>query len=403
MIGLSSNQDTLRQGEFWALQDINFELKKGETLGLIGQNGCGKSTLLRMINGIFPPDKGRITINGRIGALIAVGAGFHPHMSGRENIFLNGIILGMTKKEIKLKYDKIVEFAEIGDFLEAPVATYSSGMTVRLGFSIAIHSNPDIVLVDEILAVGDAKFQRKCLDEINFLRKEGVSFFLVSHNTWNIEAMCSRAILLQHGKLLMQGNSGEVASRYELLLMNNNSQDNVINDDLLINTDFISNLKRLFYWKDWGTHIDIIIKSMLTSNQLGAVTNLYAANEPFVLRAILNCSHAFNEVYLYLSFRYIVNELDLTVNMENENIESLAVRRKISLRKGINNIEILYKELFLATGKYMIGFMVYDESYNLPHYNGYFGIINVANNIPTMLRAGKGTPLVWSNPQVNIN
>ena len=163
MVGLSANLETLRNGEFWALQDIHFELKRGETVGLIGQNGCGKSTLLRMINGIFPPDQGKIAIHGRIGALIAVGAGFHPHMSGRENIFLNGTILGMTKNDIKRRYDEIVDFAEIGDFLEAPVATYSSGMTVRLGFAIAIHCEPDIVLIDEILAVGDAKFQQKCM------------------------------------------------------------------------------------------------------------------------------------------------------------------------------------------------------------------------------------------------
>jgi lipopolysaccharide transport system ATP-binding protein len=159
MLGLPIKNADLRKKEFWALQDINFELKQGEKVGVLGANGSGKSTLLRLLNGVFPPDVGKITLNGRIGALIAVGAGFHPHMTGRENIYLNGTILGMTRKEIEKKFNEIVDFAEIGDFIDSPVATYSSGMTVRLGFSIAVHGKVEIMLVDEILAVGDLAFQ----------------------------------------------------------------------------------------------------------------------------------------------------------------------------------------------------------------------------------------------------
>ena len=152
----------LRPSEFWALQNISFELKRGECLGLIGPNGCGKSTLLRLIAGIFPPDEGRISFRGRVGALIALGAGFHPHLTGRENVFLNGAILGLSQEEIKDKFSEIIEFAEIGDFLDAPVATYSSGMRVRLGFAVASVIEPDLLLIDEILAVGDRKFRAKC-------------------------------------------------------------------------------------------------------------------------------------------------------------------------------------------------------------------------------------------------
>jgi lipopolysaccharide transport system ATP-binding protein len=203
MFGFPIENVDLRKKEFWALQDINFELKRGETLGLIGQNGSGKTTLLRLVNGIFPPDKGKITINGRIGALIAVGAGFHPHMTGRENIWLNGTILGMTKSELKQKFDEIIDFAEIGEFIDAPVATYSSGMTVRLGFAIAIHCKPDILLIDEILAVGDLGFQTKCYNMIGNLKKDGVASILVSHDLHSINAYCNKAILINHGQQII--------------------------------------------------------------------------------------------------------------------------------------------------------------------------------------------------------
>jgi len=181
-LGQSSHSHRLRKQEFWAVDDVSFEVKKGETLGIIGPNGAGKTTLLKMLNGIFWPDKGKITIKGRVGALIAVGAGFHPMLSGRENIYINGAILGMTKKDVDAKFDDIVEFADIGDFLDTPVKFYSSGMFVRLGFAVAIHCEPDILLVDEVLAVGDRNFQIKCFRKMHELKKkEDVSIVLVSH------------------------------------------------------------------------------------------------------------------------------------------------------------------------------------------------------------------------------
>lgn len=218
-IGMPKNSDKLRPGEFWGLEDINFELKKGETLGLIGQNGCGKTTLLRLINGIFPPDKGRITINGRIGALIAVGAGFHPHMTGRENIYLNGSILGMKRAEINANLDSIIDFADIGEFIDSPVSNYSSGMTIRLGFSIAIHVRPNIVLVDEILAVGDTDFQLKCMDKIKeMMRRDETSFIVVSHNLSQIERICSKSILMNRGRMLDYGCTENIVKKYYQLI-----------------------------------------------------------------------------------------------------------------------------------------------------------------------------------------
>ena len=203
LLGRPKERPGLRKDEFWALEDINFELKRGECLGLIGKNGCGKSTLLRLINGIYPPDKGNIKFKGRMGGLIALGAGFHPHMTGRENIYLNGTILGMDSHEIKRHFNKIVDFAEIGEFIDAPVATYSSGMQVRLGFAIASQVRPDILLIDEVLAVGDMGFTIKCLNEIsNIIENSAVIF--VSHNMQFVSKISTDIMVLNSGKVALQ-------------------------------------------------------------------------------------------------------------------------------------------------------------------------------------------------------
>lgn len=225
MVGIKPKTEILRKGEFWSLKNINFHVKKGEGIGIIGQNGSGKSTLLRLINGIFPPDIGRISIKGRIGALIAVGAGFHPHMSGRENIYLNGTILGMSKEEIDSKLDQILQFADIGSFIDSPVSTYSSGMTVRLGFSIAVHSEPDILLADEILAVGDLPFALKCHRKIAEYRKNGGTVILVSHSMTQIRNICERVIWIDKGEIREIGSTSEVCDHYENEIFRKDSND----------------------------------------------------------------------------------------------------------------------------------------------------------------------------------
>lgn len=217
MCGIPYDRGRLRKAEFWALQDVSFDLRKGETLGIIGQNGCGKSTLLRLLNGIFPPDTGRITVRGRVSALIAIGAGFHPHMTGRENIYLNAAILGMTSEEIRERFDAIINFAEIGDFIDAPVSTYSSGMYVRLGFAIAVHSYPDILVVDEILSVGDLAFQNKCLRKIFEIKQRGTSIVYVSHAIDSVRVICDRILLLDHGKVLHIGDKDDGIMKYYAL------------------------------------------------------------------------------------------------------------------------------------------------------------------------------------------
>lgn len=213
-LGMSPKSDRLREGEFWALKNINFTLDRGEVLGVIGVNGAGKSTLLRILNGIYPPDAGRVEVRGNLGGLIALGAGFHPHLSGRENIYLNGTILGMSKPEITSKLDSIMEFADIGSFIDSPVSNYSSGMYARLGFAIAIHCEPDILLVDEVLSVGDFSFQNKCLRRISELKKEARGIIFIGHNMDMIETVCDKALLLHNQEVYAYGDPLEVIAAY---------------------------------------------------------------------------------------------------------------------------------------------------------------------------------------------
>ena len=231
LLGLSTHSDQLRQGEFWALRDVSFEMKRGDTLGIIGPNGAGKSTLLKMISGILKPDTGRIRVRGRVGALIEVGAGFHPLLTGQENVYINGTILGMSKAEIRSKFDSIVDFADIGDFLDVPVRYYSSGMYVRLGFAVAAHCRPEVLLVDEVLSVGDIGFQRKCF---RFFQEEvfgkGVTVFLVSHSAYTISRLCAKAMVLHNGQVRYLGDSREAVPEYLRLIQSLGKIDNLAVD-----------------------------------------------------------------------------------------------------------------------------------------------------------------------------
>ncbi|MFB2771539.1 ABC transporter ATP-binding protein [Pelatocladus sp. BLCC-F211] len=200
--------------EFWALKDVSFEIKQGDRVGIIGRNGAGKSTLLKILSRITEPTNGRIKINGRVASLLEVGTGFHPELTGRENIFLNGAILGMSKAEIKRKFDEIVDFAEVEKFLDTPVKRYSSGMYVRLAFAVAAHLEPEILIVDEVLAVGDAQFQKKCLGKMEDVGKEGRTVIFVSHQMSAVESLCTRGILLESGTISIDGTSEQAVRAY---------------------------------------------------------------------------------------------------------------------------------------------------------------------------------------------
>jgi ABC-type polysaccharide/polyol phosphate transport system ATPase subunit len=198
----------------WALKDVSFQVDKGETLGIIGPNGAGKTTALRLLAGITKPTDGSISVKGRMGVLIELHAGFHPELTGRDNVYLNGSILGMSRSEIDRKYDAIVEFSGLEDFISTPVKRYSSGMLVRLGFSVAIHVDPEVLLVDEVLAVGDYAFQTKCYNRIDRLRESGIATIFVSHNMDRIRQYCDRVLLLEHGSIVRQGPADEVCEHY---------------------------------------------------------------------------------------------------------------------------------------------------------------------------------------------
>lgn len=200
--------------DFWALKDVSFEIKQGEVVGIIGRNGAGKSTLLKVLSRITEPTTGRVAIKGRIASLLEVGTGFHPELTGRENIYLNGAILGMTKLEIQKKFDDIVSFAEIEKFLDTPVKRYSSGMYMRLAFSVAAHLEPEILLVDEVLAVGDASFQRKCLNKMQEVGQDGRTVIFVSHNMPAVTRLCEKAVLLNNGQKISEGEAQAVVSTY---------------------------------------------------------------------------------------------------------------------------------------------------------------------------------------------
>lgn len=204
--------------DFWALNGVSIDIKAGTTVGLIGHNGSGKSTLLKVIGGIIDPTKGSVKRRGRIAALLELGAGFHPDLTGRENVFLNASILGLSREETEEKFDSILAFSGIGDFIDTQVKFYSSGMYVRLAFSVAVHTDPDLLLVDEVLAVGDEAFQRKCLDKIRSFQQEGRTIILVTHSLGQVVELCDRAILLNQGQVVLDGNPREAVADFRDIL-----------------------------------------------------------------------------------------------------------------------------------------------------------------------------------------
>lgn len=211
---IGNKADRVAEEKIWVLDDINFEIKRGEVVGIIGRNGAGKSTLLKILSRITDPTRGRVTISGRVASLLEVGTGFHSELTGRENIYLNGTILGMSKAEIRSKFDEIVAFSGVEKYLDTPVKRYSSGMYVRLAFAVASHLEPDILIIDEVLAVGDMDFQRKCLGRMNEVSKQGRTVLFVSHNLPMVSSLCNQCVLLDGGKLITKGETGDVLPLY---------------------------------------------------------------------------------------------------------------------------------------------------------------------------------------------
>jgi len=319
----NKNDRALRDKEFWAVKDISFDLRRGECLGLIGHNGAGKSTLLKILNGLLMPDAGKVTIKGRVGALIELGAGFNPILTGRENIYNNGAVLGFTKKEINAKVEDIIDFAEIREFIDMPVQNYSSGMKVRLGFAVAAQMEPDVLIIDEVLAVGDVSFRAKCYERISELMKS-CCIILVTHSMPQVSKICTSAILLHKGQVKVQGGIGEsIESYYDINYVSQKA--NVIYDKYCkllnynLNSKLITNYSEFF-------KLEIIIHSEIE------------IKNPIIDFVIMS--------------RELVPVAQL---------DSKFIGRELTIVKGINNIEILIKNMGLNTGIYKLTLNIYDK------------------------------------------
>ncbi len=316
--------------EFWALKDINFEVQKGEAIGIIGANGAGKSTLLKILSKITPPTTGEIKYRGRMSSLLEVGTGFHPELTGRENIFLNGAILGMAKKEIIEKFDAIVEFAGIEKFLDTPVKRYSSGMYVRLAFSVAAHMEPDILVVDEVLAVGDAEFQKKCLGKMDEVTKQaGRTILFVSHNMSAIQNLCKRCILLEDGKIKMIGETKEVTEYY-----------------LEKNTEIRPNY---FFKKEKNKNINIT--KVILKSQEGKERNYFDNHESFDIEINYSINTKIKDIMLSVEFHsdkqilLFSSEGDSTGKMNDYNpgiYKTKITIPKYLLNKGNYDFDIIF-------------------------------------------------------------
>ena len=323
MIGRPANSGTLRKDEFWAVSDVSFEIKRGEALGIIGPNGSGKTTLLKMLNGIFWPDKGKISVYGKVGALIEVGAGFHPLLTGRENIYINGAILGMTKKEIDKEFDSIVDFAAIGDFLDTPVKHYSSGMFIRLGFAVAVHSKPDILLVDEVLAVGDVSFRAKCYEKIEDIRKNCAIVF-VSHNFSAVSRVSSTALLLNKGKSFFKGDVSKTIEKYSVLL---------------------EGMKKT-------THTSgVVVEKHKINLPEEEGKYIVSTGESAEIELEINSIDDYEDVSMRVCFLSLASDFVAEWNSSFQNIS-------LNLKKGFNNIKIQIGPIDLNPGIYRVSLLI---------------------------------------------
>lgn len=310
--------DNKDKDHFWALRDVSFEVKPGEVLGIIGRNGAGKSTLLKILSRITDPTRGRIELYGRVGSLIEVGTGFHPELTGRENIFLNGAILGMRREEIAKKFDEIVDFAEIEEFLDLPVKHYSSGMYMRLGFAVAAHLEPEILMIDEVLSVGDMKFQRKCLGKLEEVGKEGRTVLFVSHNLAVVRQLCKKAILLENGCFNSQGKVSDVLATYldkqeelsktkkftsqnGIVLIDIHFRDtetNTVTNSLVFNQSYQLNIRLQTAESLNSTVIVLQIYDEL-GNRISSICSLEEAVDPFIFEGMIDVSFFLPKLQLF--------------------------------------------------------------------------------------------------------
>lgn len=331
--------------EFWALKDVSFELEEGKALGIIGPNGAGKSTILKLLSGITLPTKGKANVKGKVAALIEVGAGFHPDLTGRENVYLNGSIMGLKKKEIESKFDSIVEFAELEQFIDMPVKRYSSGMYVRLGFAVAVHVEPDILLVDEVLAVGDMSFQKKCINRIKEIQNTGKTIIFISHNLPVLQELCDRAIWLEDGTIKKEGESRKIIEAYvdytNIKIMKKRTSEGFISPER------------------WGSG-EVKIQSVKLLDGAGNETNVFEMGD--AMRVHINYE-AFQRVYKPTFWVAVMNDAGLKINGTTH---KFGQQGKSSYLEGKGDVECIFEALSLLPGIYFLVVGIFDESLSQP-------------------------------------
>jgi len=353
IFGLPSHSERLRKAEFWAVDDVSFKVKKGEILGIIGPNGSGKTTLLKMINGIFWPDKGKITVRGRVGSLIGMGAGFHQTLTGKENIYLNAAILGMTQKGVDEKIDDIVDFADIGDFIDLPVKFYSSGMIARLGFAVAVHLEPDILLVDEALSVGDLSFRKKCAEKIDLLKNK-MTMIIVSHSPRIIYRMCDRALILWDGRIVEIGPTDRVVSSY---INMNIASSNYVDEVKILES--IREIKK----------VEISIY-----NEDQKMTREFQSGDQLKIMMEIDSEEEIDDIVCSVSVMSLEGYVITVMNTENIDYK---------LKKGSNILECNINELSLVPGIYPLkiklksryGYVILDIDFGTITVNEAYGIL----------------------------
>lgn len=335
-----------KKNEFWALRDVSFNIDRGQTIGFIGSNGAGKSSVLKLISRILVPTTGHIRVNGRVSALLELGSGFHPELTGRENIFLNGSIMGIDRSELVDKFEEIVAFAELEKFIDVPVKYYSSGMYVRLGFSVAVHTRPEIFLVDEVLAVGDQEFQRKCLQRITQLKHQGVTIVLVSHNLSDVETLCDRAIWIRDGQIAADGPAMSVVDQYR----------SFSNRRFYKQED--SNGKRVLQQENrWGTQ-DAVITDVDIMDAQGQVTNTFHTGDYFHLRIHYSAPDLIDCPAFGFAF---YREDGLHINGPN----SVREGYDIPYIQGKGYVDYVIDRLPLNEGKYELTVAIYNRNSTL--------------------------------------
>lgn len=327
----------------WAVKDVSFDVMPGESLGIVGRNGSGKSTVLKLASGIIHPSSGQVLIRGRLSALLELGAGFHPDLTGRENIFLNGSILGMSKTEVVRCYDSIVEFSELEDFINMPVKHYSSGMYMRLGFSVAVHVEPNVLIIDEILAVGDQSFQQKCTERIYEMQRKGTTIVLVSHNLHTVRALCSHLIWLEHGLVKMSGHPEDVIDAY-------------------LESQQGWTVKRSADgsgWDRWGSH-EIEITSVNLLDETGKAANIFHLGRPMTIELHYRANQPVEEPVFGLAFF----RPDGTYLSGPDNHLSGLDLGQVT---GEGVLRYCLPELLLTPATYYLTAAVYDKGGNLPY------------------------------------